>query len=259
MKTTGNQKSEKFSNFWKNRYREIGHTGWKDPIIYAYDQIERLAIISTKLNAIDVWPKVAIDFGCGTGDFSNLLLKKDFVVWGYDPYVSSDVSHPQFKHVTEKQDIDTERVGLILSVTVLDHILEDDAFEAELLFLRNKISEQGVFLMMEYALDESRSKRDRYQAYRTTEDWRKHLEKAGWEIISTELVPHPNVSPSIGFSTYSKCMFVKPLKRLSRINFLYDSSLRILTIYAINVFNKHGIGDVNQSPLKLMTCKPSRI
>ena len=30
---------------WRSRLRRQGHTGWNDPVIYAYDQLERLALV----------------------------------------------------------------------------------------------------------------------------------------------------------------------------------------------------------------------
>ncbi len=259
MKIPGNQKSEYLSNFWKNRYHKIGHTGWKDPIVYAYDQIERLAIVSNTLESIEVWPQTAIDFGCGTGDFSCLLMEKGFRVWGYDPFVSPSISHPLFTYIAERKKLKAEKVGLILSITVLDHILDDNELEAELTYLRKNISERGLFLMIEYALDESISARNKYQAFRTTVEWRRHLEKTGWEISSIKKVPHPNTAPSLGFTNYQKGAHVRLIKRLSRIRILRTVSLHFLKMYAEKSFDKYGIGDVNRSPLKLITCKPSKI
>lgn len=54
-------------------------------------------------------------------------------------------------------DIPNGKVGLLLSITVLDHISNDQDFESELGYFRGKISEQGVFLLVEYALDRAES------------------------------------------------------------------------------------------------------
>lgn len=62
--------------FWLTRYQETGHTGWQDASIHAYDQIERLATVSDKIDSLTLAPLTAIDFGYGTGDFSRLLLEK---------------------------------------------------------------------------------------------------------------------------------------------------------------------------------------
>jgi hypothetical protein len=251
--------AEDLTDFWVNRYSEIGHTGWKDPIIYAYDQIERLAIISDKIEGIDVWPTIAIDFGCGTGDFSRLMLEEGFKVWGYDPYVSPDVSHPRFAYVAELEGIESDEVGLILSVTVLDHILHNDELEAELDHLRDKISEQGLLLMLEYALDKSVPTSNKYQAFRTINEWRSHLEMTGWKVSSIEMVPHPKAAPSAGFTHYRRSMPMRLLRKLFKYYFLQSFFFEPLRMYAERVFDQHGIGKVDKSPLKLITCRPCQV
>ena len=244
--------------FWLNRYRKFGHTGWKDTITYAYDQMERLAIVSVWLDSLHINPLTAIDFGCGTGDFSRLMLDRGFKVWGYDPYVEPEISHPDFRHVPELAGINIPdgKAGLILSVTVLDHILDDQEFVAALAYLRRKISEQGVFIMIEYALDEIRSSSNKYQALRTIDKWERFLSTHGWQISDTVPVPHPSASPSAGFMHYRKGLPVRLIGRFSRYRFFNSLFRLLLAKYAKLVFCRYGIGKVKRSALKLMLCKP---
>ena len=61
--------------YWENRTKEKGHTGWSDPIIYSYDQKIRLNTVKYILKSLSIRGGSALDYGCGTGDFSVLLSK----------------------------------------------------------------------------------------------------------------------------------------------------------------------------------------
>lgn len=245
--------------FWLNRYKAFGHTGWKDTITYAYDQIERLGIVSVWLDSLCVDPLTAIDFGCGTGDFSRLILHKGFKVWGYDPYVAPKISHPDFTYVSELAGINVPNgtVGITLSVTVLDHILDDREFVAALTYLRDKTSEQGVFIMIEYALDEMTSSTNKYQAFRTTNMWEMCLSACGWQISDIEPVPHPNASPSAGFIHYKKGVSVRLIGEFSKYRFLSPLFRSFLRKRAQTSLRRYGTGKIIKSPLKLMLCTPT--
>jgi hypothetical protein len=74
--------SERLRQFWQTRYAKHGHTGWSDSAIYAYDQLERLAIVGSAIERLGNGPETALDYGCGSGDFSPLLLRSGLRVWG---------------------------------------------------------------------------------------------------------------------------------------------------------------------------------
>ena len=102
-------------------------------MIYAYDQLERKQIVSQVLPRLDLpEARVAVDFGCGTGDFSRLLIERGFSVHAYDPYVTPRWTHDRLFPAGSLEDL-RERVSdadLVLSVTVLDHITDERQFEA---------------------------------------------------------------------------------------------------------------------------------
>ena len=246
--------------FWLKRYKETGHTGWKDPIVYAYDQIQRLAIVSAKIEDLTITPLTAIDFGCGTGDFSRLALEKGFSVWAYDPYVLPRISHPNFRYVGKRHELDipTLKVGLILSITVLDHIVDDDEFAHTLVFLRERISEQGIFLMMEYALDDEQRFSNSYQAFRTIDQWESYLSIAGWKISVIEPVPHPEMAPSLGFIHFKKTTPIRLLRKIPKCRILNPFLLALLTKCALHNLKKNRMPKINESPLKLISCTPTQ-
>lgn len=246
--------------FWFRRYKETGHTGWKDPTVYAYDQIQRLAIVSAKIDALTIRPLIAIDFGCGTGDFSRLALEKGFIVWAYDPYVLPKISHRNFRYVSQchELDIPNGKVGLILSVTVLDHILNDDELASTLVFLRKRISEQGFLLMMEYALDNAQRVSNKYQALRTIDQWENYLSIAGWNILVVEPVPHPVMAPSLGLLHFKKSIPVRLAGKIPKYRILTPYLIALLTKCARHNLKKHKMFKVKESPLKLITCTPTQ-
>lgn len=46
--------------YWENRTKEKGHTGWADPLIYSYDQKIRLNTIEYILNAMSIRGEVRL-------------------------------------------------------------------------------------------------------------------------------------------------------------------------------------------------------
>jgi hypothetical protein len=246
------------SQFWASRYKKAGHTGWREPLLYAYDQFERLAIISNELTRSKNLPRTVLDFGCGTGDFSVLFLEKGSKVWGYDPYVSPKINHPNFIYLNQHSQLETiqERMELILSVTVLDHVLVDSEFGRELMLMRSMISESGKLLMIEYAVDEKTITKNDYQAFRTINRWKNQLFDTGWEVTQITPVPHPVESPSPGFIHYKDRMLMALIRKLpvhTSLNFLL---IPILKRYVHISFSEFGPGQVEKSPLKLICCKP---
>ena len=96
-------------SFWTERLHARGHTGWADRFIYAYDQLERLGIVSLALARPEFrGVRTAIDFGCGTGDFSRLLLSRGYRTCGVDPFVEPAIASPDFHHARDIADIGFE-------------------------------------------------------------------------------------------------------------------------------------------------------
>lgn len=143
------------TDFWKQRLIKHGHTGWADPAIYVYDQQERLALVEAVINKLSIQCGNALDFGCGTGDFTKLLLSKGFSVCGYDPYVRPAINSPRFSYTDSLQQIHLTECSkdLALSVTTLDHILDERELLDALSIIRACVKPDASFIMLEYALD----------------------------------------------------------------------------------------------------------
>jgi len=249
-------------NFWRERLRKYRHTGWADQTIYAYDQQERLALIEQAVQSSASKTGIAVDFGCGTGDFSRLLLRKGYTVCGYDPFVVPGIDSPRYTYAGTYGAIPFQHneADIAISVTVLDHILGPPEVSEALHNIRRSLKKGSTFIMLEYALD-SPSQRDGhlrpngYQAFRTVEEWRSLLCQSSFRVVDVVAAPHPDFSPSNGYSAYSRSVFVRLRRRLPRIllpELWYHFLLRLIARKALGnhpVAQYHG----THSPLKLIT------
>jgi SAM-dependent methyltransferase len=252
--------SEDLAGFWQTRYAQRGHTGWFDSAIYAYDQMERLAIVGDALERITPAPQTALDYGCGSGDFSRLLLRMGMRVWGFDPYVTPSLNARGFTHLSSPRAISRMDVplDLILSVTVLDHVLSDDELSHILALFRSSISEGGALIFVEYALDTDAPRpASAYQAFRRHEEWQRFLDMAGFVITLSSPVPVYPASPSDGFRVYWESKVTKYLRGISNRDQPFVRLVRaLLRAQARRIFARYGAGRVRQSPLRLMTARP---
>lgn len=212
------------AEFWRGRLRARGHTGWNDPIVYAYDQLERLERVRCLVPAVAESAEVSsIDFGCGVGDFSCLLLDLGYRVWGHDPFVEPNLASPRFTYL---RDRDPRRpplgAAIALSVTALDHILDEAEFCAALAWLHANLSRSGRLLALEYALDDDTGQAQlpsQYQAFRSMARWNAALEQSGFVLERVAPFPHPHESPSAGYLAYRRQLAVRllALPRMRRL------------------------------------------
>jgi SAM-dependent methyltransferase len=245
--------------FWENRLKSFSHTGWSDPVVYAYDQEERLSIIRNYLDTLEFENKNALDFGCGTGDFSAVLLEKGFHVWATDPYVVPQFSSAAFNYSSDfnESDIPDNSLCLILTVTVLDHIIDRSELDEILHFFKKKIHPSGYLIMMEYALEKHHENppNNNYQSFRTLEEWENILRTNGFYVIRVTNIPHPLNNPSPGYLHYRNNFIVKWLSNVAVTFSLRKIISPVLRTYAKSILRKKHVTalNVNESPLKLLT------
>lgn len=253
--------------FWKNRLALHGHTGWADPVIYAYDQQERLALLETVISRLPIERGIALDFGCGTGDFSWMLLRMGFAVCGYDPFVKPNISSAVFSYASSYHDISCKKqaADLVLSITALDHILAESELCEALNIIRHCIKQNGSFLMLEYALDtkmdyEKIGLNNAYQAFRTLSEWTRLLNTHGFRLVETSSVPHPFFGPSKGYDAYNQTLVTRICRRSSNLlSMVKPWRDAILKRKAKKMIVKFPINSqvIMPTPLKLIRCTPA--
>ena len=205
---------------WRARLRRCGHTGWNDPVVYAWDQPERLRLVERVVRELDLEPEacIALDFGCGVGDFSRMLLRLGFRVIGHDPVARPAIAHPRF-HFEPVLESRPRSVDLVLSVTVLDHVLDEARLRATLAALRERLRPGGFLVLLEYSLggdflNEPTLRANAHQAFRSRESWRALLASAGFRCQRELPAPHPELAPSPGYARFARDPAVRAVSRL---------------------------------------------
>ena len=111
------------------------------------------------------------------------------------------------------------RVDMILSVTALDHIMDDLEFSVTLDTLRDLLKEDGVIVTLEYSPREARSK-SYYQRFMTLDEWRSQFMRRGFVLQNSYGFFHPEEAPCDSYAVYQSLfsgLKGKILKRLVRI------------------------------------------
>jgi SAM-dependent methyltransferase len=249
--------------FWTQRLVKHGHTGWSDPLIYVFDQLERLQLLRAVLASNPTEGKIALDFGCGTGDFCQLLLDLGFIVYGYDPFVSANIQSSKFIHVNDLSatPFAPRSIDLVLTVTVLDHILDEHALSLQLSLIRNLLKDEGKLVVVEYALDDDiddwrRKHSNGHQALRSMNEWRDILQKHSLEITTVRPFPSPLFAPSRQYKLYTKNVLVRLLRQLSRYHSRSLTRDRILRCVSKAILRNSVYVEPPKSPLKLIECCP---
>jgi SAM-dependent methyltransferase len=198
-------------NSWDLRTKEHGHTGWKDPLIYAYDQPLRLRTVAHILNSHVTGPRrKALDYGCGRGDFS-LVLRRFFAsVVGIDisPAVLAEAGRgaaggeARFIPLQAFQWGESE-FDLILSVTVLQHILNDKDLEDTLDRFVHTLAPGGHLLCLEsLGADYAKSTVQGDIVLRPRAEFIQTVQSAGFELQLESGFYHPTLAPILEYKIY---------------------------------------------------------
>jgi SAM-dependent methyltransferase len=199
-------------DFWDSACHSVGHTGYRDALLHSYDQPLRLRTVRRILD--DLFPEGltgtrALDIGCGTGDFVDLLNSKGAVVTGFD--ISPAVIEQAKVRFSGRSSInllcgslpDVElpsgAFDLITSVTVLQHILDDTLLVEALKLLRKALKPDGYMVVLELAPPHDRAIRRssgdvEYLAERPPFQWEAMLHCAGFEIQATPVFPQLGIT-----------------------------------------------------------------
>ena len=222
--------------YWNNRFINHGHTGWKFKPVYKYDQRLRLKELSKILDHYNFFnygeTKEILDIGCGTGDFLAFFSKYNVNLTGIDlsPAVI-EFAKERFKnqknvHILAKDIKDfypEHKFDLILSITVMQHIIEDSLQMEILQNLRNYLKPGGILILLESILRKKKEKYDNshyYLNYKTIDEWIELFIKCGYKIHHKTTYPHYGIK----FLQFLKNSIVKKdynSKKLSNHSFKF--------------------------------------
>lgn len=209
--------------YWNKRTLKYGHTGHSEPFLYCFDQEARKFAVGELLKNISFKKTAsALDFGCGTGDFLELLNNKFVNVLGYD--ISDQVlekakqAHRQAAGLAFTNSAATLKekmpYDLILTVTVLQSLDKNELKDTMEQFC-SLLSHDGYILNMEFFSTEERNndfKEDRV----TIKEWSEIVENSGLTIVSQHSFYNPILAPAVSWKKYNTGLFLNVLKLFKR-------------------------------------------
>jgi len=240
------------AKFWQDRFAAHGNTGWFDRRIYAFDQRCRLGAFSQWLEDQTFSGKLALDFGAGSGDFSRLLIDKGWRVVSYDKHVA-----PTFQHRTLQKASSAEVVAalapfdLIVSITVLDHIMDNVEFCQQLVDFRNWLKPDARFFFLEYSLAVARPPSS-YQAFRTIETWKNALSDAKLHLEAIEPFFHPDEAPVPAWAFYNASLIARHHGRLRQLGVPLALIPPLLAQAAETALRRHPYSAPATSPIHIL-------
>ena len=206
--------------FWSERVRRYGHTGWSDAATYAYDQRLRLKAAHEVLSGLPAPARrSALDFGCGVGDFCAVLARHADAVVGYDlsPAVIQRAAQlnaaPNVRYVSNVDAVWSQRFDLILSVTVLQHVVDDAELQALVHRFAEALNPGGRIVVLETLADVPADAG--YLKRRTLAQLLAVFAAAGLQPAAQRGFYHPTECPTPAFRAYRQRWPVRGLARLA--------------------------------------------
>ena len=225
-------------DFWELRARKYKTTGYIDYSIAFFDQLMRLKVIENLIRQyanFDIKLANMLDFGCGNGDFIVYFSAKVKNAVGYD--ISNeilkvaqercrDLSNVRFENDLGKIK---EKFDIVLSVTVLQHILDNDELKKNLYKIGNLCNKGALFI----ALESVKSANcinigiSDYFVLRETEYYKNILEEAGFRVLTIENFYNPYFLKTPSYERYLRKIYI------------YRLFYKVLTKFGVNptIFN----------------------
>ncbi|MCE5286394.1 MAG: class I SAM-dependent methyltransferase [Pelosinus sp.] len=209
-------------DYWNQRVKKYGHTGWADFATYYYDQNLRLKTLKDLIEEYSDEFLKALDYGCGTGEFSNLLAQY------FDKVIAVDIAEDVIKNAiaannnsrihfqTYDEDIFNSQYGLIISITVLQHVTEDRQLSDLISKFLQSLAPNGKLIIFE-----SFAKVNSDYGYiklRRIEDVKSLLFDSGFKLIQECNFYHPTELPTRLYTKYRTNYFIKVLNKLCIYN-----------------------------------------
>lgn len=247
-------------DYWLGRLTKHGHTGWANRAIYYYDQTIRLKVVEKILDDLALDERSAcLDYGCGVGDFSRLLAEKGFDVIGYDisqGIVDEAARRSVNEHLAFTSDssvVDNKSYyDLVVTVTVLQHIVNEHLLSNVVERLVASLKSQGYFVVLEsmsaYGVNPGHLK------IRSEAFWVDLFARAGMELCTRQYIFHPIYSPTHSFKKYYSKWIVKFYRIASHFGIsLFDIALK--KIAENSALNDEDFSQEKESPMVLLLFK----
>ena len=194
--------------FWNARFGKVGHTGELNPLLYAYDQPQRLRAIDQALSRTRVQINSntnVLDIGCGTGDVINLLMN-----YGEPGITGVDISDEAIAHARrrfaarkkvrlltagiEEVNFPSSSFDLVIGINVLQHITDEQAFLGIVEAIVRISKGNGHILVMDFSPVKVANRQPApYVVYRSKREYIDAFEKAGCEFVSEFGLPRIGV------------------------------------------------------------------
>lgn len=216
-------------DFWNNRVKKYGHTGWSDFATYYYDQNLRLNAINSLIRKHGINDTLALDYGCGTGDFSKIMSQyfKNIIAVDISEKVINKAKATNGNEKIKFKLIDKEifafKYDLIVCITVLQHIKNDDELSELINNFYSCLNGSGLVIILESFSREIIE--NSYMKLRN-EDFTKNLfSKGGFKLMGSYYFYHPLYLPTHLFNYYRKSFFVRILNILCSFKFPFSGLL----------------------------------
>jgi len=194
--------------FWDERVRTHGHTGDVDPLLYAYDQPQRLAAVRNSLarSGIQLTPAMKVlDLGCGTGDFIAAFLEmgardvtgvdfsREVLAQTQQRFAGNPLVRLMHNRV-EELALHAGSFDLITGINVLQHLTTKEMFSTAVETIVRLATGAGHVLVMDFS--PIRIKPTTATAYiimRTRDEYVATFEQAGCRLVGDYGLPRIGV------------------------------------------------------------------
>jgi len=212
--------------FWIKRIKDFGHTGWSDRLTYLYDQNMRLNLVESIIKKYFQKKLIySLDYGCGSGDFANLLSKYSDNVLAVD--IADEiinVAKSNYKNINnieftliDKISIQNNRYDVINLITVLQHILDDNDLTKLLNDFNMALTKEGILIIIDSFGDNERSD---YLKFRNYHEFLYILKENNFRVIETATIYHPQTNPTRLFNLYRKNFIIRILNKIGCFSLL---------------------------------------
>ncbi len=199
--------------FWELRARKYKTTGYIDYSIAFFDQLMRLKVVERLVRQyadFNIKSASMLDFGCGSGDFIVYFSDKVKNIVGYD--ISDEILKVARERCKNLSNVSFEndlskvkgKFDIVLSITVLQHILDDDELKESLRKIGDLCNKGTIFLVLESVKSDNSANMQilDYLAFRKAEYYKSILEDVGFKVLSVKNFYNPYFLKTSSYKRY---------------------------------------------------------